>query len=103
MFATEAVVVAQRMFSMPLAEAIVISPVAQPMVRMLPAEAVVVTPTIISMPLTEFVIIIVIIVIIIVIIVITPVAQAMSWMPLAEAHQGDQLGAQPVAGMPATK
>ena len=86
---------------MPLAEAIVISPVAQPMVRMLPAEAVVVTPTIISMPLTEFVIII--IVIIIVIIVITPVAQAMSWMPLAEAHQGDQLGAQPVAGMPATK
>ena len=101
MFATEAVIVAQRMFSMPLAEAIVISPVAQPMVRMLPAEAVVVTPTIISMPLTEFVIII--IVIIIVIIVITPVAQAMSWMPLAEAHQGDQLGAQPVAGMPATK
>ena len=94
MFATEAVIVAQRMFSMPLAEAIVISPVAQPMVRMLPAEAVVVTPTIISMPLTEFVIII---------IVITPVAQAMSWMPLAEAHQGDQLGAQPVAGMPATK
>ena len=102
MFATEAVVVAQRMFSMPLAKAIVISPVAQPMVQMLPAEEVVVTPTIISMPLTEFVIIIVIIIIVI-IVIITPVAQAMSWMPLAEAHQGDQLGAQPVAGMPATK
>jgi hypothetical protein len=90
MFAAEAVVVAKRMLSMHLAEAIVISPLAQPVMRIFSAETLVAAIRMISISLTEAV-------------VIGLLAQPIPRVPVAEAYQGDQLGAQPVLGMPATK
>jgi hypothetical protein len=90
MFAAEAVVVAYRMFSIDLAKAIVIGTLAQPVMRILSAETLVVAIGMIAISLTEA-------------IVIGLLAQPMPRVPVAEAHQGDELGAQPVLGMPATK
>jgi hypothetical protein len=78
------------MFAMHLAEAIVISVLAQPVMRILSAEAAPVAITMVSIALAEAV-------------VIGLLAQPMPRVPIAEAHQGDQLGAQRVPGMPATE
>ena len=75
---------------MHLAEAIVIGPLAQPVMRIFSAETLVAAIRMISISLTEAV-------------VIGLLAQPIPRVPVAEAYQGDQLSAQPVLGMPATK